>query len=72
MIKFSMTVPHREVNQKNNIRNSNRTKARIAGMLFLIGAAQFLMLVTVAESIYPKYSVRNNFLSDLGVVHQSA
>ncbi len=48
------------------------TKRKIAGMLFLVGAAQFLILVTVAESLYPKYSVRNNFLSDLGVVHQSA
>lgn len=54
------------------INENDGSKVRIAGMFFLIGAAQFLILVTVAESVYPKYSVRNNFLSDLGVVHESA
>jgi hypothetical membrane protein len=57
---------------KKIIEENDNSKARIAGMLFLLGAAQFLIFVTVAESLYPKYSVRNNFLSDLGVVHQSA
>ncbi len=39
----------------------------LAGMLFFIGGVQFLVLTTVAESLYPNYSIRDNFLSDLGV-----
>ncbi len=39
----------------------------LAGMLFFIAGAQFLVLTTVAESLYPNYSIRDNFLSDLGV-----
>ena len=45
---------------------------RLSGLLFFIGGAQFLLLTTLAESLYPNYSVRNNFLSDLGVVEPSA
>ena len=40
--------------------------------MFFVAAAQFLILVPVAESLYPGYSVRNNFLSDLGIMPQSA
>jgi len=41
--------------------------ARVAGILIFIGAAQFLLFLIVAESIYPGYSVSGNFISDLGV-----
>jgi hypothetical membrane protein len=44
---------------------------RLGGLLFFVGGAQFLLLTTLAESLYPNYSVRNNFLSDLGVVEPS-
>ncbi len=44
---------------------------RLSGLLYFIGGAQFLLLTTLAESLYPNYSVRNNFLSDLGVVEPS-
>ncbi len=44
---------------------------RLSGLLFFVGGAQFLLLTTVAESLYQNYSVRNNFLSDLGVVEPS-
>ncbi len=50
---------------------SDSNSPRLAGLLFFIGGAQFLLLTTLAESLYPNYSVRNNFLSDLGVVEPS-
>ncbi len=40
---------------------------RLAGVLIFIGAAQFLIFLRVAESIYPGYSVSGNYISDLGV-----
>lgn len=40
---------------------------RVAGALIFGGAAQFLLLLVVAESLYPKYSVSANYISDLGV-----
>ncbi|MDE1797860.1 MAG: DUF998 domain-containing protein [Candidatus Micrarchaeota archaeon] len=40
---------------------------RRAGWLLALGAAQFLIALVLAESIYPGYSVSANFISDLGV-----
>jgi len=33
----------------------------------LIGTSQFLLLMIVAEALYPGYSVNHNYISDLGV-----
>ncbi len=44
---------------------------RLSGLLLLVSGAEFLLLTTLAESLYPNYSVRNNFLSDLGTVEPS-
>ena len=44
---------------------------RLVGLLFFVSGAQFLLLTALAESLYPNYSVRDNFLSDLGVVEPS-
>lgn len=40
---------------------------KAAGSLIFVGAAQFVIAMIVAESIYPGYSVANNYISDLGV-----
>jgi hypothetical membrane protein len=40
---------------------------RTAGMLILVGITQFLLLMKIAEFIYPNYSVSSNYISDLGV-----
>ena len=40
---------------------------RISGYLASVGALQFLLSMTVAESLYPGYSVHSNYISDLGV-----
>ncbi len=43
------------------------TSKQIAGFFLFLAAAQFLLLLIVAESLYPNYSVANNYISDLGV-----
>lgn len=40
---------------------------KVAGTLFLVGAAQFIVGMVVAEALYSGYSVANNYISDLGV-----
>lgn len=46
--------------------------AKLGGTLFFTAGTQFLIINTIAESVYPNYSVRLNFLSDLGVGQQTA
>lgn len=46
---------------------SNREKA---GSLLFVGGSQFLIVMIIAESIYPNYNVSQNFISDLGVWSQ--
>lgn len=41
--------------------------AKVAGTLLLVGASQFAIASTIAEAIYPGYSVSANYISDLGV-----
>lgn len=36
-------------------------------MLFFIAATQFILCLTIAEALYPGYSVSSNYISDLGV-----
>jgi hypothetical membrane protein len=39
---------------------------KIGGALYIIAAFQFLVFELVAETLYPGYSVSNNYISDLG------
>jgi hypothetical membrane protein len=43
------------------------SKRTVAGTLFLVAATQFVLCLTIAEAMYPGYSVSNNYVSDLGV-----
>src|SRR3972149_4947905 len=43
------------------------SKRTVAGTLFLVAATQFVLGLTIAEALYPGYSVSNNYVSDLGV-----
>ena len=40
---------------------------RLAGILFLVAGAQFVLGLVVAEALYPGYSVSVNYISDLGI-----
>ena len=48
---------------------SDATKA---GVALFVGVAQFGIFVIVAESVFPGYSVANNYISDLGPPCQGA
>jgi hypothetical membrane protein len=39
----------------------------MAGSLILIGAAQFIVGMMIAEALYTDYSIADNYISDLGV-----
>lgn len=39
----------------------------IAGTLFFVAASQFVLVLVVAEALYPGYSTSANYISDLGV-----
>lgn len=39
---------------------------KIGGVLYIIAVFQFLVFELVAETLYPSYSVSNNYISDLG------
>lgn len=41
---------------------------RVAGALMFVGAAQFVLLMLIAECIYPNYSVSKNYISELGAL----
>ncbi|QGA55275.1 DUF998 domain-containing protein [Sulfolobus sp. E5-1-F] len=43
----------------------NRTKA--SGYLILVGVSQFLLFFIISEILYQNYSVKYNYISDLGV-----
>ena len=40
---------------------------KVAGMLYFIAVTQFVLSFTISETLYPGYSVSNNYISDLGV-----
>jgi hypothetical membrane protein len=44
----------------------NYSNGKIGGALAFVAAAQFIVALIVAESLYPGYSVSQNFISDLG------
>ena len=39
---------------------------RMAGTILLVGLAQFILLLQIAEYLYPDYSTSQNYISDLG------
>ena len=39
----------------------------ITGTLFFVAVTQFLFCITIAEALYPGYSISANYISDLGV-----
>jgi hypothetical membrane protein len=43
------------------------SREKVAGVLFFVAAAQFLIGITVAEALYPGFSVSANYISDLGI-----
>jgi len=45
----------------------DNTLRKAAGLLILVGAAQFIVGMIVAEALYNGYSVADNYISDLGV-----
>jgi len=49
------------------MRISEKTSMKISSLVLFAGAAQFFLLVLIAEVLYPNYSVANNYISDLGV-----
>ena len=42
-------------------------KERVAGALFFVAVAQFILGLTIAEALHPGYSVSANYVSDLGI-----
>jgi hypothetical membrane protein len=42
-------------------------REKVAGTLFFVAAAQFVLCLIIAEALYPGYSVSANYISDLGV-----
>lgn len=42
-------------------------REKVAGMLFFVAASQFVLCLTIAEALYPGYSIFGNYISDLGV-----
>jgi len=40
---------------------------KIAGLLLIIGGIQCILAITIAEALYPGYSISENWISDLGV-----
>jgi hypothetical membrane protein len=59
------TTELRERNALRFMANVNRT-LKTAGILAFVAAAQWVLLVIVAETQYPNYSIQQNYLSDLG------
>jgi len=46
-------------------------RSLLEALLFL-GAAQYILLINIAEALYPGYSVATNAMSDLGVGQTAA
>ncbi len=40
---------------------------KVAGLIFLAAATQFVLGLTIAQALYPGYSVTEKYISDLGV-----
>lgn len=40
---------------------------KLAGLAYIIGIIQFLLILIIAESYYPGYSISDDYISDLGI-----
>ena len=47
--------------------DEGRNNRSISGALIFLGAAQFILVLVIAEALYPGYNVATNYISDLGV-----
>ncbi len=45
----------------------NKLETKLAGVIFFVAIAQFILAMLLAEVLYPGYSVSGNYISDLGV-----
>lgn len=45
----------------------NFDNRKVVGALLFFSSAQFLLILVIAEALYPGYSVSKNYISDLGV-----
>ncbi|MBU7017759.1 MAG: DUF998 domain-containing protein [Theionarchaea archaeon] len=45
----------------------NYENEKMAGALIFVAGVEFLLFLVIAESLYPDYSVSQNYISDLGV-----
>lgn len=43
------------------------SREQLAGIIFFVAVTQFILCLTMAEALYPGYSVSANYVSDLGV-----
>ena len=43
------------------------SEGKVAGILFIAAATQFVLGLTISEALYPDYSISDNYISDLGV-----
>lgn len=43
------------------------SREKVAGMFFFVAAAQLVLGLTIAEALYPGYSLSTNYISDLGI-----
>jgi hypothetical membrane protein len=43
-----------------------RSPLKTAGLLLFVGGTQFILSLTVAEALFPDYSISGNHISDLG------
>ena len=53
--------------QKAILQHMPHSNEKMAGTLFFIAATQFVLGLIIAETLYPGYSVSNNYVSDLGI-----
>jgi len=45
----------------------NYPKEKLSGTLFIIAAVQFILCIIIAEALHEGYSIRDNYVSDLGI-----
>jgi len=43
------------------------SEGKVAGILFIAAATQFVLGLTISEALYPDYSISDNYISDLGI-----
>ncbi len=65
---FGISAIRKTVNPADGVGRGMRYDCRtLAGLLFLVGSAQFLLAMLIGEGMRPAYSISTNAISDLGV-----